>query len=62
LWEVPVTGSDTYEGYFTFQTDGEVDFTTAAVVAVPEPATYGLLAGAGLLAVAKRRQFRSRSA
>lgn len=58
LWEVPVGGPDTYEGYFTFQTDGEVDFTTA-VVAVPEPATYGLLAGIGLLAVGMRRQFRS---
>jgi hypothetical protein len=63
LWEVPVkgTGSDTYEGYFTFQTDGEVDFTTAAVVAVPEPAVYGLLAGVGLMAVAMRRQVRSLS-
>jgi hypothetical protein len=61
LWEVPVTGtgSDVYEGFFTFQTDGEIDFTTAAVAAVPEPSTYGILAGLGLLAVSVRRQFRS---
>jgi hypothetical protein len=59
LWEVPVSGngSDTYLGFFTFQTDGEVEFT-----AVPEPATYGLLAGLGLLAVAVRRQFRALTA
>jgi len=60
LEEVPVSGSggsDTYEGYFTFQADGEVDFT-----AVPEPGTYGLLGGLGLLVMAVRRQFRSRSA
>jgi hypothetical protein len=58
---VPVskTGVDVYEGFFTFKTDGEIDFTTATVSAVPEPATYGLLAGLGLLAVAMRRQFRS---
>ena len=58
LWEVPVsgTGSDTYEGYFTFQTDGEVDFTTTAV---PEPSTYILLALTGLGALAFRRQLRA---
>jgi hypothetical protein len=61
LEEVPVltTGADVYEGFFTFKSDGEIDFTTATVSAVPEPATYGLLAGLGLLAVAMRRQFRS---
>jgi hypothetical protein len=58
LWEVPVsgTGSDTYEGYFTFQPDGEIDFTTPT--AVPEPSTYALLAVTGVCAVLFRRQFR----
>jgi hypothetical protein len=62
LWAVPVTGAsgDVFEGYFSFLASGEVDFTTA-VSAVPEPATYGLLAGLGLLAVAARRQFRALS-
>jgi PEP-CTERM motif len=63
LWEIPAlsTGlSDTYLGYFTFQSDGELDYTGVnAVVAVPEPSTYGLLAATGLLALALRRQFRS---
>jgi hypothetical protein len=60
LWEVPVsgTGSDTYLGYLTFDTDGEVDYTSA-VSAVPEPSTYGALASSGLLVLALRRQFRS---
>jgi hypothetical protein len=56
LWEVPQLGdgSDTYLGYFTFQTDGEVDFT-----AVPEPGLYGVLAAGGLLVLAMRRQLAS---
>jgi hypothetical protein len=57
LWEVPTTdsgNSDTYEGYFTFQPDGEVDFTTS----VPEPSTYALLLGTGVFAFAFRRQIR----
>jgi hypothetical protein len=60
LWEVPVSGlgSDTYLGYLTFDTDGEVDYTSA-VSAVPEPSTYGALASSGLLVLALRRQFRS---
>jgi hypothetical protein len=64
LWEVPPTVSrsnpgtpDTYEGYFTFQPDGEVDFTTAS--AVPEPSTYVLLLATGVFALTFRRQIRS---
>jgi hypothetical protein len=62
LWEVPPSGSgsDTYEGYFTFNSNGEVDFTE--VSAVPEPSTYSLFAATGLLALALRRQFRSLNA
>jgi hypothetical protein len=62
LWAVPSTqanASDTYEGYFTFKSDGEVDFTAAGLSAVPEPSTYGLIAGLGLLGLAFRRQLRS---
>jgi hypothetical protein len=62
LWETPDAAnsqSSIYEGYFTFQTDGEVDFNGADVSAVPEPSTYGLIAGIGLLALAFRRQVRS---
>jgi hypothetical protein len=41
----------TFLGDFSFNTDGSVSFST---VAVPEPATYGLLAGAGLLMLTLR--------
>jgi hypothetical protein len=62
LWEVPVSGagSDTYEGFFTFNQNGEVDFTEAS--AVPEPSTYALLAATALLALVFRRQLRSLTA
>jgi hypothetical protein len=64
LWETPITGNGTptYEGYFTFQSDGEVDFSEGTLSAVPEPSTYGLLAGLGLLGLAFRRQLRSLAA
>ena len=63
LWDVPVgtssSTSDTYLGYFTFDADGEVDYTPAVVTVVPEPSTYGVLAATGLLALALRRQIGS---
>jgi hypothetical protein len=62
LYEVPQAGSVTSEtmlGYFSFMGDGEITYTEDNLVsAVPEPSTYGMLAGFGLLAVALRRQFR----
>lgn len=61
LWEVPTLDSglgDTYEGYFTFASNGDVQFTSA----VPEPSTYVLIAGGVLLALAFRRQLRSLAA
>ncbi len=64
LWTTPATGTGTpaYDGYFTFQTDGEVDFSEGTLSAGPEPSTYGLIAGVGLLALAFRRQLRSLAA
>jgi PEP-CTERM motif-containing protein len=72
LWEVPVstslksghTAADTYLGYFSFDAaDDIISFTSVnAAVAVPEPATYGVLAGAGLLVLALRRQLRALNA
>ncbi len=46
-------------GSFSLGADSMVTYTT---VAVPEPSTYSLLAGAGLLAVSLRNQFRRKQA
>ena len=57
------TGVFTYEGFFTFNDNGtpSLTFTPAAASAVPEPSTYGLIAGAGLLMVSLRRQLSRKS-
>lgn len=52
------TGASTYEGTFTLENNGEVVYD---MTAVPEPATFGILAAAGLLMVSVRRQFRKQS-
>jgi len=49
----------TLDGTFTLASNGTLTFDT---VAVPEPATYSLIAGAGLLAVCFRNQFRRKNA
>lgn len=51
----------TYEGYLTFNY-GNDSLTFTPATAVPEPATYGLFAGAGLLVLSLRRQFRRKTA
>jgi hypothetical protein len=65
LWDVQSKGngqlSQTYEGWFTYYPDDEITFN-GGVSAVPEPSTYGLVAGLSLLALALRRQFRSQLA
>jgi len=50
------SGTSTYEGYFQLNGDGSAFFDPVGLVAVPEPATYGLLAGLGLLVLALRKQ------
>jgi hypothetical protein len=63
LWTTPPTGtSATYDGYFAFEPNGEVVFSTGTVSAIPEPSTYALFAVVGLAALAFRRQLRSLAA
>ncbi len=55
----------TYDGFLTLTFSGGAEsltFTPAGFVPVPEPATYGWLAGAGLLALSLRRQLGRKTA
>jgi hypothetical protein len=53
------TPAFTYDGYLTINLSGagDISYTSDVVSAVPEPATYGLLSGAGMLLLGLRRQF-----
>jgi hypothetical protein len=64
LFAATTASAYTYEGYFTFNYGADsLTFTPATlqVSAVPEPATYGVIAAAGLLVVSLRRQIRSKT-
>ena len=69
LYGTPSTSSSgtynfSYQGYFTFDDSGAsptLTFTPAAT-AVPEPSTYGIIAGAGLLLVCLRNRIGEKAA
>jgi hypothetical protein len=55
FWEQDINSVVTQDSFFKYdQTSGILTFGTAAV---PEPGTYGILAGLGVLALSLRRQF-----
>ena len=67
LWKDTVTAAGTtgwaYQGNFTLDLSGaNPSLIWDAASAVPEPATYGLCAGAGLLVLSLRNQFRRKIA
>jgi len=66
LWKDTVTSSGTtgwaYQGDFTLDLSGAQPSLVFDAAPVPEPSTYGLFAGAGILALSLRRQFRSKNA
>jgi hypothetical protein len=63
LWTItrPSTAAATawqYDGYFTLDLSGSSpSLIYNAAAPVPEPSTYGLIAGAGLLVMSLRRQW-----
>jgi hypothetical protein len=62
LWGATTTTPYTYEGYFTLDYNNDsLNFTPASVAAVPEPSTYSLFTGAGVLALSLHRRFRRKT-
>lgn len=59
---LPGSGPGDFLGYFEYQADGDLWFIPENFVPVPEASTYGLVAGAGLLFMALRRQMGSKTA
>jgi hypothetical protein len=64
LYRAVPNGAFTYLGYFSLDTSGSGSllFTPSAFVPVPEPGTYGLIAGSGLLILTLRRQLKGQLA
>jgi len=63
LYRGTPNGAFTYLGYFAFDSSsGSLVFTPSAFVPVPEPSTYGLIAGSGLLLLTLRRQIKGQLA
>jgi PEP-CTERM motif len=66
LWKNTVTGSGTtgwaYEGNLTFDKSGSTPTLTWDASPVPEPSTFSLFTGAGLLALSFRRRFGRKNA
>lgn len=56
------SGASDFLGYFEYQGDGDLWFVPENFVPVPEASTYGLVAGAGLLFMALRRQMSNKTA
>jgi len=67
LWKDAVNASGVvtgwiYQGDLTLDLSGAQPSLVFDAAPIPEPTTYGLFAGAGLLALSFRRQFRSKNA
>jgi hypothetical protein len=64
LWEMaPGTGNGVYVGSLKFLSNGTLEYSSdGSFAAVPEPSTYGLMAGFGLLLVAWRKNFGAKQA
>jgi hypothetical protein len=63
LYRGTPSGAFTYLGYLALDSSaGTLVFTPSAFVPVPEPSTYGIIAGSGLLLLTLRRQIKGQLA